>query len=135
MADAFLNWRGGLEFGPSNDLRIATRASFSQQRIIRALLTGSAQTNENNIVIRAADNLFAQDWGAGLSRDVEGVSDDGTRADREARAKSALAREPVVDQTQPVNVTFFMDRENSIEYMLVECTSIEGDPVTVALQQ
>ena len=133
MADVSLNYGSGLEFGPSNDLRIVTDVEFSRQRIVRLLLTGPAQTDETGAIVTPADNLFEQAWGAGLGRDVEGASTPEARADRESRIKTAMTREPTVDQSKPVTVEFAHEPSTGTEYTLVQYTTVDGAPVTVGL--
>lgn len=135
MADIHLEWGGGFEFGPSNDLRIATNANFARQRIIRGLLNGPRQVDGSGQVVRPADDPFNPNWGAGLGRDVDTNDDATTRADRDSRIKTHLSQEPVVDQTQPVTVDFGQDLDSGISFALIQCTTIDGEPVVTALQQ
>lgn len=135
MADIQKPWGGTFQFNAANDLLLVTNENFARQRIIHGLLTGPVQKDEAGRVLVPADNLFAQDHGAGLGRDVEGLNDAQHRADQDARIKTYLATEPVVDQSKKIEVQFAKDDEKGIEYVAIACTTAEGDPLVAILTQ
>lgn len=134
MADLYKPWGKGLQFSASNDLRLATDVEYARQRIIHALLNGPVETDANGVVVVPADNLFAQDWGAGLGRDVNGVNDWRTKESQEARIKTTLSKEPSIDQTKPITVEFRRDDERNVEYVAIKCTTLDGNPVVTMFQ-
>jgi hypothetical protein len=134
-SDLSKGYGGGLQFGPTNDLLTVSSTLYSQQRVEHLLLSGAVITDENGVVVRTANDLFAQDRGAGLARDVDGISDALSQADREARIKTALTTEPTVDQTQPVTVYFFSDPQTGVEMVIIQYVTIEGVPVSTGFSQ
>lgn len=133
MADIAKVYGGGLQFSPSNDILLTTGVEFSRQRIIHRLLSAPVETDTTGVVTRPADDPFNQTYGAGLGRDVEGSMSPLAQEDQEVRIREALNQEPTVDQTQPITVQFGSDPAQGFSYVLIQCTTIDGDPVTVGL--
>jgi len=124
-ADLYLDWSGDLSFGPSNDLRIATDVAFSNQRVVRRLLTGPEKRDRSGNVTQPADNLFDPTYGAGLNRDIDGNMSAAAKAERRTRINAAMHAEPAVDQTQPVALDFMSDPASNTEYAVIQYTTTD----------
>lgn len=128
-----VEWGGGLKFDNNNDILLASGSLYTTQRVVRAILTNPQEVNSSSVVVFEADNLYDPTYGAGIGRDVNGVSDDNTRADRKKRIKASLSLDPTIDQTQPIDVEFMLDITTQTEYGVITYTDLSGDTQSIGI--
>lgn len=134
MRDLYLNWSGDLDFSDSGDLRVVDGQDYAMQRVARRLLTNPAVRDSVGGIVVMGDDMFNQDYGAGLGRDVDGLDTAQNRAQRTARIKEALAQEPSVDQSVAPTITEMYDPSTGIDIIVVEFKAMTGNQVKLGLR-
>lgn len=134
MADLYKPYGGGFQFGPSNDIFLATSVELSRQRVVHLLLSGPLETDSSGETVRPADDPYNQDFGAGLGRAVDGPMDNFAQEQLESRIRAALYAEPTVDQTKPIDVQLGRDAEKGIHYVVINYTTLDGEAANVGFR-
>jgi hypothetical protein len=129
MQDVHLPWLGDCSWDDNGDILLAERATLSEQRVIRTLLTNSIERDSDGNTVLPPDDMFHPDFGESLGRDVDGMMTDEAHTDRARRIYTGMAQESTVDQAVSPVVRFQSDPNTNRVITLVEYVTLEGQLV------
>ena len=131
-AGFYLDWNSDLILTPSGSVQFASGWTAVRQRIIRIVITNSAELLPDG-TYTVADDVFAPDFGVGLGSLVDQAFNDNFEAELQRRIAQGVLEDADVDSTTPPSVVF--QRPNPATLIIVIGVVLStGQPGTVSVQ-
>jgi hypothetical protein len=130
--DFSLEWNGDFIVTPSGSIQTAVGWTLVRQRIIRRIITNSAEILPDGTFTNA-DNIFAPDFGVGLGTLVDQAFNEDFQAELQRRIAQGVLEDQDVDSTIPPSIVF--ERPNpSTLVIVIGLTLKTGQPGTISIQ-
>jgi hypothetical protein len=130
--DLYLEWNGDLVLAQDGNLQAAVGWDQVRQRIIRRMITNSAQVLPTGVQT-PADYFFEPNFGFGLGAMVDGDFTDDFLEQLKSRISQAVFADQDVDATIPPSIRFLRPVPNELQ-ILVGITLLTGEPGQIAIQ-
>lgn len=135
MSDISAPYGGDVQFDAVGDyLFTAAEEDLSLQRVTRALLTNSAETDSSGNIVLPADDSYNPLYGASLGRIVDQTDSPETRQVAYTNTVSTLAKEPTVDQSVSPTIRFLQDANSGALMMGLTYQTLSGDVVSTGFR-
>lgn len=130
--DWWLDWNQDFIVTPSGSIQTATGWDRVRQRIIRRIISTSAQIQPDG-TYTVASNIFAQTFGVGLGVLVDQAFNENFQAELQRRIAQGVLEDEDVDSTVPPSVVF--QRPNPATLVIVIGLVLKtGQPGTISIK-
>lgn len=130
--DFYLDWNGDFIVTPSGSIQTATGWTLVRQRIIRRIITNSAEILPDG-TFTPADDVFAPTFGVGLGTLVDQAFNEDFQAELQRRIAQGVLEDEDVDSTIPPSIVF--ERPNPSTLVIVVGVTLKtGQPGTISIQ-
>src|ERR1017187_10339519 len=130
--DLFLDWNQDLLITPSGSIQTAVAWDRVRQRIIRRIITNSAQQLPDG-VMTPADYIFHPDFGVGGGSLVDQNVSDDYIAKLEQIISRGVLEDADVDSTVPTSIQFSRPNDDTL-WVIVSVVLKSGKPGQLALK-
>ena len=130
--DFWCDWNADMIVTPSGSIQTATGWDRVRQRIIRRIISTSAQIQPDG-TFTIASNIFAQTFGVGLGVLVDQAFNENFQAELQRRIAQGVLEDEDVDSTVPPSVVF--QRPNPATLVIVIGLVLKtGQPGTISIK-
>jgi len=130
--DLYLDWNSDLLLTPSGSVQTAVGWDQIRQRVIRRVITNSAQQLPDGTQTQA-DDVFATDFGLGMGKMVDQDFDDEFLAELERRITLGVLEDSDVDTSIPPSIVFLQPNPSTLR-ISVTVTLLTGQQGQIALE-